>query len=81
MRTKKRKVHLCKKAQVNIFTMIFIIVIFFLLLAGGLGYIVNTMVGVAMTTPELTGIEAFFINNLMLWFILGFVIWVLWSMR
>jgi hypothetical protein len=66
-----------KRAQANIFVIIVWLIIILLVLGSGLGFFVNTMSGVALDSG-LTGIEAFFISNLILWFIVGIIIAVLW---
>lgn len=70
-----------KTAQVSIFTLIFYAIIFIILLAGGLGYVINVMVGVAINNGSLTGLEAFMIANLILWFIIAFIIALFWWSR
>lgn len=66
----------------SIFSVIFWIIIFFSVFALGLNVIVGTGISVAfLTTPLLTGLEAFTIFNLMLWIILAFIMWVLWITR
>lgn len=63
------------------FDLIFIVIVFFLLLGGGLGYFINSVVGVSMGSGAFSGIEAFFISNWLLWIILAFILAVLWRAR
>ena len=60
---------------------LFYIVIFFLVVGAGLGYMVMTTSGMAVTMGNLTGIEGFIVNNLMLIFILVFVVAIIWYTR
>lgn len=69
-----------KKAQ-TIFSTVFYIIIFLLLLGAGLGYFIVVMSGIAIQSSGIGGIEAFFIANLILWIILGFVLAVMWWTR
>ena len=63
----------------SIFHVIFWIVIFFCIFALGLNVIVGTGISIAfLTTPRLSGLEAFTIYNLMLWIIVAFILWILW---
>lgn len=69
-----------KKGQ-SIFTIIFIIIVFVILLGLGIAPIVNFMSGLAVSLGGLTGLEAFIIANLLLWIIIAFIIWAIWSTR
>lgn len=64
--------------QVLMFRVLFISIIFVLLLATGLGKFITTVSGLAVSTAGLTGIEAFFLDNLLLWILFAFTIWILW---
>lgn len=69
-----------KRGQ-TIFTTIFYIIIFVLLIGGGLGYFVITLSGIALDSSGISGVEAFFIANLILWIILAFILAVMWWTR
>lgn len=69
-----------RKAQ-SIFTIAFIMLVFVIILALALAPIITTTTGIAVTAGSLTGLEAFFMANLLLWVILIFIIWVLWVTR
>lgn len=62
----------------TIFTFTFWIIIFVLLLAGGLGYFITQMSSVAITNSGLSGIEGFILANFLLFILLGFIIAILW---
>jgi hypothetical protein len=47
-------------------------------MGAGLGYFVTTGIGVAFSFGSLTGLEAFVIANLILWFVLAFILSVMW---
>jgi hypothetical protein len=69
-----------KKGQ-SVFTVVFLIIIFFLIMAAGLGTFVTTMVGISIDTGGLTGLEAFLVGNLLLFILLAFIIAVMWWSR
>lgn len=58
----------------GIFSIVFWIVIFLLLLGSGLGLFIINMSGLAITMGSLSGFEAFMIGNLILWIIIAFII-------
>ena len=60
---------------VNIFNVIFTAIIFVAMMALGLGTMINTMIGIGVAGGNVTGIEAFFLNNFILWIIFAFIIW------
>ena len=70
-----------KKSQSNPFVIVLFIILFILIMGAGLGSFINTSLGVAMGLSNLTGFEAFLLGNLMLWFVLIFIIAVLWWSR
>lgn len=65
----------------SIFTVLFIVLIFILIMALALAPFITTVSGIAINLGGLTGLEAFMIGNLLLWIIIIFIIWVLWSTR
>lgn len=67
------------KAQLSPFTILFIALIFIIILAVGLAPIVSTTTTVALQTSGVSGIEGFIINNMLLWIIIAFIIWILWA--
>ena len=67
-----------KKAQLSIFSIIFIIIVFVIILAVALSPFITTVSSIAVSAGGLTGLEAFLIANLLLWVIIIFMIWVLW---
>jgi pheromone shutdown protein TraB len=69
------------KAQTTIFTMLFWIIIFVLLLGAGFGYFIMQMTGLALSFGSLSGIEAFLVATLPLFIILAFIIAVIWWSR
>lgn len=72
------------KAQMSPFTIVVVVLIFFLVLGAGLGKIVNDLVGISndySTQAGASGIELFLLNNLLLWIVLVFIIAVLWWSR
>jgi hypothetical protein len=69
------------KAQANSFDLVFIIIVFFLLLGGGLGYAINTIVGVGMQNNQMSGLEALPFNNFLLIVIGVFILAVLWRSK
>ena len=70
-----------KKSQSNPFVIVLFIILYILIMGAGLGSFINTSLGVAMGLSNLTGFEAFLLGNLMLWFVLIFIIAVLWWSR
>lgn len=71
-----------KKGQgnVGIFTVVFIAIIFLLVMAAGLGKFVLDFSNLAVVLGGLSGLEAFFVANLLLWVFIAFVLAVLyWS--
>jgi hypothetical protein len=70
-----------KHAQTSPFLLVFWVILFFLLMGAGLGYFVTQTVGVAFSFGSLTGVEAFIIANLVLWFVLAFIMAVMWWSR
>lgn len=69
-----------KKGQ-SIFTIAFIMLIFVIILALALAPFITTTTQIAVQQGALTGLEAFFMANLLLWVIVIFIIWVLWVTR
>lgn len=61
--------------QVNIFNVLFVAIIFVCMMALGVGKMINTMIGIGVVAGGVTGIEAFFLNNFVLWILLAFVLW------
>lgn len=70
-----------RKGQASIFTIVFIIIVFVIILALALAPFITTTTSIAVTNGSLTGLEAFLIDNFILWVILIFIIWVLWATR
>lgn len=70
-----------KKGQVNSFDLAFIVIIFFLLLGAGLGYAINTILAVGLQNNQMSGLEAFPFNNLLLIIICVFVLAVIWRSK
>jgi hypothetical protein len=69
------------KGQLSIFSIVFIIIIFAIILGLGLAPVVNLFTNLSISLGGLTGLEAFLIGNLLLWIIVIFIIWALWSTR
>ena len=63
------------RGQVNIFNVLFVAMIFIGMMALGLGKLVNSMIGIGVTAGNVVGIEAFFLNNFILWILLAFILW------
>lgn len=63
------------KGQVNIFNVLFVAIIFVCMMALGVGKMINTMIGIGVVAGGVTGIEAFFLNNFVLWIMFAFVLW------
>lgn len=61
--------------QVNIFNVLFMALIFICMMALGVGKMINTMIGIGVVAGGVTGIEAFFLNNMVLWILLIFILW------
>jgi hypothetical protein len=70
-----------KRGQASIFTILFIVLIFIILLALALAPFITTTSAIAVQLGGLTGLEAFMIGNLLLWVIIIFIIWILWVTR
>lgn len=62
----------------SIFTILFLAIIFFLFLAGGLGYFITQMSAIAVDQGALGGIEGFIIGNWIFFIIMGFAIAIIW---
>jgi hypothetical protein len=69
-----------KKGQ-TVFTVVFWIIIFFLVMAAGLGTFITIMVGMSIDLGGLTGLEAFLVGNLLLFILLAFILAVMWWSR
>jgi len=69
------------RAQVSIFTVVFYIILFVIILAVALAPFITTTTGIATQQGGLTGIEAFLMDNFILWILLIFMIWILWATR
>lgn len=67
------------RAQMNIFYVFFTVIIFFLIMGAGFGKMINTTLGIAVNDNHITGIEGFVIDNLLLFIILIFILWILWA--
>ncbi len=65
----------------SIFTVIFIVIVFIIVFGVALAPFITTTTGIATELGGLTGLEAFFMDNFLLWIILIFIIWVLWVTR
>lgn len=63
------------------FDLVFIIIVFFLLLGGGLAYVINTMIGVSLENNQFSPFESFFIYNFLIIVIFIFVVAVMWRSR
>ena len=63
------------KGQVNIFNVLFVAIIFISMMALGVGKMINTMIGIGVVAGGVTGIEAFFLNNFVLWILFAFILW------
>lgn len=70
-----------RRAQLSMFSIVFIIIVFVIILAVALAPMISTTTHTATAASNLTGLEAFLIDNLLLWVILIFIIWVLWATR
>ena len=66
-----------RKAQ-TMFTYIIIFGVFLLVFAVGLGAMIKTTSTVAIEQAHLTGTEAFFYDNLVLWILLISIIALIW---
>lgn len=66
-----------RSGQVNIFNLLFVAIIFLCMMFLGVGKMINTMVGIGVTAGGVTGIEAFFLNNFVLWIMLIFILWMM----
>jgi hypothetical protein len=66
-----------KRGQVNIFNVIFVAIIFISMMALGVGKMINTMIGIGVVAGNVTGIEAFFLNNFVLWILFAFILWLM----
>jgi len=64
-----------RNGQVNIFQVLFTAIIFICMMALGVGKMINQMIGIGVTAGDVTGIEAFFLNNMVLWILLIFILW------
>ena len=69
------------RGQASIFTIIIIVILFLILLGVFFAPFISTSMGVAISISGLTGSEAFFFANMLLWIILAFIIWALWNTR
>lgn len=69
------------RGQASIFTILFIVLIFIILLALALAPFITTTSSIAVQLGGLNGLEAFLIGNMLLWIIIIFIIWVLWVTR
>ena len=67
--------------QANSFDLVFIVIVFFLLLGGGLGYAINSMVAVGMQNNQMSGLESLPFNNFLLLIIGVFLLAVLWRSK
>jgi hypothetical protein len=70
-----------RRAQASIFTIVFIVIVFVIILAVALAPFITTTTSMAVSYGSMSGIEAFILDNLLLWVILIFIIWVLWATR
>jgi TM2 domain-containing membrane protein YozV len=70
-----------KSAQTNVFDLVFIALVFFLLLGGGLGYLINTMVGAGTVGANFSPLESLVINNWLVIIIIVFILALLWWSR
>ena len=61
--------------QANIFYVLFTALIFILVMASGFGKMINTTLGIA--TANISGIEGFLLNNLVLIIMLIFILWIM----
>lgn len=59
----------------NIFNILFVAIIFIIMMALGVGEMINEMIGIGVRTGNVTGVEAFFLNNMVLWIVLIFILW------
>jgi hypothetical protein len=64
-----------RNGQVNIFNVLFTAIIFICMMALGVGKMINTMIGIGVTAGGVSGTEAFFLNNFVLWILFAFVLW------
>ena len=69
-----------KSGQLNIFVVLFTAIIFFSMMALGVGKMINTMIGIGVDAGGVTGIEAFFLDNFILWILLIACLWFMISM-
>ncbi len=69
------------RGQASIFTIIIIVILFLILLGVFFAPFISTSMGVAISISGLTGSEAFFFANMLLWIIIAFIIWALWNTR
>jgi hypothetical protein len=69
-----------RSGQVNIFNVLFVALIFICMMALGVGKMINTMIGIGVTAGGVTGIEAFFLNNMVLWIVFIFILWLMIAM-
>ena len=67
--------HLNRSGQLNIFNVLFVGLIFIIMMALGLGKMINSMIGIGVVAGNVTGIEAFFLNNFVLWILFAFILW------
>jgi hypothetical protein len=63
------------RGQLNIFNVLFVALIFICMMALGVGKMINTMIGIGVVAGGVTGIEAFFLNNFVLWILFAFILW------
>lgn len=70
-----------KKSQarygVNIFSIIFVAIIFIAMMALGFGTMINEMIGIGVAAGHVTGLEAFLLDNFVLWIMLIFILWLM----
>lgn len=70
-----------RRGQLSVFSVVFIILIFVIILAIALAPFITTTSEIAISYGSLSGLEAFVIGNMLLWVIIIFIIWILWSTR
>lgn len=68
------------RGQLNFFTVLFTASIFFIMMALGVGKMINTMIGIGVEAGGVTGIEAFFLDNFVLWILFVATLWFMGAM-
>lgn len=64
-----------KSGELNIFNVLFVAIIFLAMMFLGIGKMINTMIGIGVVAGDVGGIEAFFLNNFVLWILFAFILW------